>query len=120
MERILFTMSYVFRLPLEIERLIELYVMGFGTKLARIFRKTFKTIPTTRGGKKITCWRFNVSQKGRIRGRFGIGIPSVELQLAFLIYEEFVPRTLTQKEVHDDLRSYLYELTERHIKQKYN
>jgi hypothetical protein len=120
MTRILFTMSYVFRLPREIVRLIELYVMGFGTKLARLFRKKFKTIPTTRGGKETTCWRFNVTQKGRIRGAVGIGIGSIELQLAYIKYEEFVPRTLIQKEIHQDLHTYLKELTEGHVKKKYN
>lgn len=113
-------MSYVFKLPRVIEQLINLYVMGFGTKLARLFRTKFKTIPTTRGGKETTCWRFNVTQKGRIRGTFGIGIGSIELQLAYLVYEEFIPRTLQQKEVHNDLQSYLYELTEAHVKRKYN
>jgi len=108
-------MSYVFRFPREIEQIIHYYVMGFGTKLARLFRKTFHSIPMMYG-KQITWWRLYATLRGRMCEAFGIGY--IELQIAYLTYD--ISRTSQQTEFEKDHQTYLKELTQLYFKKKYD
>ena len=61
-------MSYVFRFPQVIADIIQIYTLGYGTKVCNIFKAVFKHIPDSiHNPDYITCWRLFVVLHGRVK-----------------------------------------------------
>ena len=79
--------TYVLRLPKHIEKMIQNFVLGYGTKLCQLMRATLLGMP--KEDPDFTLWRLHIRQRG---GQFLCksysSIAKCELRLLYLIMEK--------------------------------
>ena len=69
--------AYVFRFPSEIEKLIQIYALGYGTNTCRIFRDVFSQLSPDE-----TCWRLFINIHEHIKCITRNSYAKAELQIA--------------------------------------